>query len=72
MKKENDGAQIMQMRLEQIAQNGVSLYLDGREVSPGEIADTCFVREEATYMPDYVTDDNGVLTEVRYDRVRTL
>lgn len=72
MKKENDSAQIMQARLEQIVQSGVGLYLDGHEVSPEEITDICFVREDITYMPDYITDEKGVLREVRYDRVRTV
>lgn len=54
--------------LEKISQNGVSLYLNGHSATPDEIADCC-VNEEAVYMPDYVTDELGVLKEIRYDKI---
>ncbi len=28
-----------------------------------------FIRERGCYMPDFITDDQGVLREVRYDRI---
>lgn len=59
----------MKQRLEQIAECGVSLYLDGQEASPKKITDVCMVREKGVYMPDYITDDDGVLKEVRYDKI---
>lgn len=71
MKKEEDDTPKIKKRLETIAQSGVALYLDGKEVSPEEIAGLYAVCENMTYMPDYVTDEKGVLTEVRYDKVST-
>lgn len=71
MKEKDDSAQKIEVRLENIVQSGVSLYLDGKEASPKEIAELYTVRENMTYMPDYVTDEKGVLTEVRYDRIST-
>lgn len=71
MKKEDDDAPNIKKRLEAIAQNGVALYLDGEEATPERIAGLYAVRESMIYMPDYVTDEKGVLTELRYDRVNT-
>mgnify|MGYP006925652354 FL=1 len=34
-----------------------------------EIARKFFVNEDTVYMPDLVTDEDGTLREVRYDRV---
>ncbi|MBR5800998.1 MAG: hypothetical protein IKY23_13160 [Lachnospiraceae bacterium] len=55
-------------RLRSMEHAGVRLYLDGLPVSSEKIAHNC-VREEAMYMPDYVTDDEGRLREIRYDRI---
>ncbi len=54
--------------LEKISQNGVTLYLNGHSATPDEIAKCC-VNEDTVYMPDYVTDEKGVLKEVRYDKI---
>lgn len=62
----------MKKRLEKIEKSGADLYLDGKRVSAGELAKTCCVNEEAIYMPDYVVDEGGRLTEIRYDRVRQI
>lgn len=60
----------MRIRLERIARSGAVLYLEGREVSAEELVCTCFVNEETVYMPDYVMNQEGKLTELRYDRIR--
>ncbi len=58
--------------LEEIEKSGADLYLDGRRVSAAELARSCCVNEEAVYMPDYVLDEAGRLTQIRYDRVRQI
>ena len=60
----------LKKRLKLIHERGVNLYMDGEPASPEEIARKFFVNEDADYMPDFVTDDNGALTEVRYDKVK--
>lgn len=60
----------MRARLEQIVKSGADLYLEGRKVSAAEQAWIYCVNEEAVYMPDYVTNQEGRLTELRYDRIR--
>ena len=46
--------------LEQMEQEGVGFYLNGKKTAPREIA---------VYMPDFVMDEEGKLCEVRYDEV---
>ncbi len=60
----------IRVHLEGIARSGAVLYLDGREVSAEELVRACFVNEETVYMPDYVMNQEGKLTELRYDRIR--
>ena len=59
----------MKARLEDILSQGIELYLDGQPASPSRIAER-FVREDTVYMPDFVLDEEGVLTQVRYDEIR--
>lgn len=56
--------------LEQLEEEGVSFYLNGKLSEPREIIGRCSVSEEAVYMPDFVTDEQGNLQEVRYDEVK--
>lgn len=62
--------QDMRKQLEEIAKDGTDLYLDGRRVSAAELAWTCCVNEDTVYMPDYVHDEDGRLTQLRYDRIK--
>ena len=50
---------------DQIRENGTGLYISA---TPEEVANLC-VQEEFTYMPDYIYDDNGVLIQIRFDRI---
>ena len=38
--------------LEQMEQEGVGFYLNGKKTAPREIIRTCCMREKAVYMPD--------------------
>ncbi len=60
--------QILQENLEGMSKNGIALFLEGEPASPGEIAGKC-IREDSCYMADYVINDQGCLTEIRYDKV---
>lgn len=57
--------------LEKAVQGGASLYLEGKRSTPGTIARHC-VKEDMSYMPDYVWDEEGKLTEVRYNKIRNI
>lgn len=58
----------MKARLEAILAQGIELYLDGKPASPDGIVER-FVREDTVYMPDFVINDDGALTQVRYDKI---
>lgn len=55
--------------LEKAVQGGASLYLEGKRSTPDAVARYC-VKEDMSYMPDYVWDDEGKLTEVRYNKIK--
>lgn len=48
---------------------GVEILLSGEPSSPEQIASACAVNEHGCYMGDYVWDEKGKLTEIRYDKV---
>lgn len=49
---------------------GVRLYLDGIPASSESIEQSC-VNEDTLYMPDYITDNQGRIKEIRYDKITT-
>jgi len=64
---ENNSGSLIQ-RLKKWEQAGIRLYLDGRPSTSEYIGKSC-VREDTLYMPDYVTDKEGKIKEIRYDRI---
>lgn len=66
-KKEN-GTISINKRLRKWEEAGIRLYLDGAPTSSEDIEKNC-VNEETLYMPDFVTDENGNLKEIRYDKI---
>jgi len=51
---------------------GVQLYMEGELSSPERITQECCLNEECIYMPDYVTNGNGKLVELRYDKINMI
>ncbi|MDO4303594.1 MAG: hypothetical protein Q4D94_06715 [Bacillota bacterium] len=58
----------LRSRLERMEKTGVKLYLNGVPSTTEYIIENC-VNEDTVYMPDYVTDQNGKIKEIRYDLV---
>lgn len=48
---------------------GIRVSLNGVRMPVSRIAKICAVREEGNYMGDFIVDDSGQLTEVRFDRI---
>lgn len=48
---------------------GVRISLNGVRMPASRIARICAVREEGSYMGDFIVDENGRLKEVRFDRI---
>jgi len=55
--------------LERAVRGGASLYLEGERSTPEDIARRC-VKEDMSYMPDYIWNEKGKLTEIRYDKIK--
>ncbi|MDE7046457.1 MAG: hypothetical protein K2P25_00485, partial [Lachnospiraceae bacterium] len=55
-------------QLEGMEKMGIKLYLNGVPSTTDYIVKNC-VNEDTIYMPDYVTDENGKVKEIRYDRI---
>lgn len=58
----------LKSQLEHMERTGVKLYLNGVPSTTDYIIENC-VREDTVYMPDYVTDGDGRLKEIRYDLI---
>ncbi len=52
-------------RYSRIRESGAGLYISA---TPDEVANLC-VREEISYMPDYIYDENGTLIQIMFDRI---
>ncbi len=68
IEKDEKGFSSLGQRLSEWEKSGVRLYVDGTPTTSEYIAQNC-VKEDALYMPDYVTDHKGNIKEIRYDRV---
>ena len=66
-KQENNFDSLIQ-RLKKWEKAGIRLYLDGVRTTSESIEQSC-VNEETIYMPDYVTDKEGKIKEIRYDKI---
>lgn len=58
----------LRAQLSVLEKAGVKLYFNGRPSNTEYIVNHC-VREDAVYMPDYITDEMGNIQEVRYDKI---
>jgi len=52
-------------RYSRIHAKGAGLYVSA---TPDEVA-RLYVREEISYMPDYIYDENGSLIQIMFDRI---
>ena len=59
------------IELENIQDRGITIFLDGSPSSPLSVTNKLCVNEKDEYMRDYVTDDEGVWKELRFDRINS-
>ena len=57
------------IELENIQNRGITIFLDGIPSNPLAVTDVLCVNENHEFMRDYVTDEKGVWTELRFDRI---
>lgn len=68
MKNKKKTQKIIKKELCQSLKQGTLLYMDGKLAAPSYISGKV-LEEEGCYMLDYVTDEDGRLQEIRYDRI---
>ncbi len=56
--------------LKDLSKQGVRLTLGGKECSPERIARTCIMSENCNYMRDYVTDGDGRVVRVDFNKIK--
>lgn len=49
---------------------GIRMTMDGESASPMQITAAHMVKEEGTYMRDYLTDEDGRIKEIRFQKVK--
>ena len=59
----------LMMQLGNYVERGIPLYFENKPSTPYEVANNMRVRENEVYMADFVRDDLGNLTQIRYDHV---
>ena len=69
--KKKAGYGALKLQLENMERQGIKLYLNGAPSNTDSIVEKC-IREDTIYMPDYVTDENGEIQEIRYDKISHL
>lgn len=69
MTEKNDiSSSSLKKQLEKWEDAGIRLYLDGTPTSSESIEKNC-VNEDMLYMPDYITDKEGRIKEIRYNKI---
>lgn len=59
------------LELQSIEGRGITIFLEGTVSSPEIVTDALCVKEDTSYMRDYVYDE-GVLTELHFDKVTNI
>lgn len=56
--------------LEQLENSGVPMFMEGSLASPMQIVSAHLLKEEGTYMRDYVMDPKGYIEEITFHDVK--
>ena len=60
--------EVLQYRLGSRRKRSLEVYVDNERTTLEEALARC-VQERTIYMPDYILDENGVLEQLRFDRI---
>ena len=64
--RRRDGTDVeLMMMLARYQQEGVPIYFEDRPSTPQEVVNMMMVREDEVYMPDYVTDKQNKVVQIR-------
>lgn len=57
--------------LQRYANRGIPIMLQDHRSTPEEVSNVCTKRQrQFSYMRDYIWTDSGVITELRFDKVK--
>lgn len=56
--------------MELLEEHGIHIMLDGTPVTAFRVVQAHMIKEEGTYMRDYVLDAKGHLQEIRFNNIR--
>ncbi len=60
----------LMMTLGRYHNEGIPIFIEDKPSTPQDVVNIMMVREDEVFMPDYVTDANNHLVQIRYDRVK--
>lgn len=66
-----DIEEILRNRMSNTQKSELEVYMDNKRTTLEDALKRC-VQERTVYMPDYVLDENGVLEQLRFDRIDLL
>ncbi len=58
----------IEYQLSVMRKKDVKVFMDNKPITLDEALHRC-VQECSVYMPDYVLDENGILEQVRFDKI---
>jgi hypothetical protein len=61
--------QMLLGELEAYRDHSIKLVLNGKQSTPDEIAKACMVAETGCYMREYVGNDQGIVTELWFQKI---
>ncbi|MBR5375866.1 MAG: hypothetical protein IK139_01160 [Lachnospiraceae bacterium] len=59
----------LMMQLGDYVHQGIPLYFENAPSTPRDIVNNLMTNQDEVYMADYVRDDRGNLSQIRYDKV---
>lgn len=59
----------LMMQLGDYVHQGIPLYFNDEPSTPRDIVNNLMTNQDEVYMADYVRDDRGNLSQIRYDKV---
>lgn len=60
----------LMMMLGRYHDHGIPIYFEDRPSTPQEVVKIMTAKEDEVYMPDYVTDKDDKIVQIRYDHVK--
>lgn len=62
--------EVLLLELESLQGIGITIWLEGSETTPFVASNAIMVNEENNYMRDYVMNERGKVTELRFDKIK--